>query len=393
MQLQGMSETGEITYSEAPNGDAGCEATSGNVHDVETLKRQLKYQTLEGDDTLIESWRRPLTNGEDDGDDVDDGLGNSTASSVSKDHQFDFDFKDPEAIQDDTDATISISSDNTLEFDPADGQFRRQLQMKDSRRGSNRSLSKANQSADKALFQSANVPALSRLTDDVSLDIGSGGRFSKVLENISLPLLYIPTTKQLVKNDTQNDIPAPLERGASSLVSCDPQIVVHGDPDSTEQSYGAMCNGMHSANSNLDLSSSDLLPLSQMPKAHSAQEFQHLSKLADSDRLTLHSVDSYPGFQSSADQNPYNLFADNSSLSSVSTGTDFSVSAVSVGDDYGIECGRDPTDESLFIDVNLNSRNSYDAAQNKSSSLDSGYGDKKPPDFAAAKKKSFSTLK
>ncbi|KAK3743038.1 hypothetical protein RRG08_063904 [Elysia crispata] len=387
-----MSESGEVKYSGAPIGGTSCEATASNIDDIDTLKSQLKHQTLQCNENFTDSWRKALVNGEDD---VDDGLGNSTASSDSKDDHFDYvNFKESEAVQDDTDATISISSDNTLEFDPGDGALRRQLQFReDSRRASNRSLSRASLFTDKDLPQSQNAPPSAKWTDDVSVDLGSGGKFSKVLENISLPLLYIPTTKQLVKNDNQNESPALLERGASSLATCDPKIVIHGDSDSAKQSHGTVCNGIHSSNSNLELSSSELLSCSLMPKAHSAQEFQHLNKLTDSDRLTLHSVDSYPGFLSTAEQNPFNLFADNSSLSSVSTGTDFSVSAVSVGDDYGIECGRDPMDEALFIDVNLNSRNSYDAAQNKSSSLDSGYGDKKPPDFTAAKKKSFSTLK
>ncbi|GFS07433.1 TBC1 domain family member 14 [Elysia marginata] len=382
-----MSDKCEIEYTGAPIGGTSHSASTDDLDDLETLKSQLKYQTIQCNDTRLDSLRAPLRSAEDD---IDDGIGNSTASSVSKDDHFDFENSiESEAIQDDTDATLSISSDNTLELDPADGALRRQLHLKgDSRRGSSRSLSKT-----KGLSQSACPPAVARLTDDISVDVGSCSGFSKVLENISLPLLYIPTTKQLVKNDNQNKSPANLEIGASSLASCDPQIVIHGDSASTGQILGAVCNGIHSSNSNLDLSTSELLPCSLLPKAQSAQEFQHLSKLAESDRVTLHSVDSYPGFQSGAEQNPFNLFADNSSLSSVSTGTDFSVSAVSVGDDFAFDCGRDPTDESLFTDVNLNSRNSYDAAQNKSSSLDSGYGDKKPPDFTAAKKKSFSTLK
>ncbi|GFN83403.1 TBC1 domain family member 14 [Plakobranchus ocellatus] len=385
-----MSETGETNYLETSNCGAGGLTIMGDLDEVEVLKSHLKSQT--------ESWRIPYTKAEDGADDVDDGIGNSTASSVSRDNRFDFEsFKEGEMVQDDTDATLSISSDNTLEFEPTDNQLRLQekrlwdMQLREDGRGSSKSLLSNAQ-----LTQDGELPQLSKLpaawTDDVSVDIGSSGRFSKVLENISLPLLYIPTTKQLVKSNTQSQT-SDDRFGASSHIACEPPIVIHVDPDSPGQAHSALCNGLQSANSTLDLSSAELLPHSPIPKAYSAQEFQHISKLTDSDRLTLHSVDSYPGFHSNAEQNPYNLFADNSSLSSVSTGTDFSVSAVSVGEDYGIECGREPADEALFIDVNLNSRNSYDTAQNKSSSLDSGYGDKKPPDFTAAKKKSFTTLK
>lgn len=394
MQLQGMSDKFKTKYSGAPFGGTSCTAEPDTLDDIETLKRQFEYQTIQSNESHANFLRTPAKTVDDD---TDDGIGNSSASSVTKEDHFDFEnSKDFEAAQDDTDATLSISSDNTLELDPADGALRRQLQLQgDSRRGSNRSLSRSNQrtASDKGLSQSANTPALNKYTDDISVDVGSGSGFSKTLENISLPLLYIPTTKQLIKDGNQNESTSLHERSGSSLMSRDPRTVVHADSALTGQVLGAMCNGFHSSNSNLDLSNSELLPCSLIPKAHSAQEFQHLSKLSDSDRVTLHSVDSYPGFHSAAEQNPFNLFADNSSLSSVSTGTDFSVSAVSVGDEFGFECAGGPTDESVFTDINLNSRNSYDTVQNKSSSLDSGYGDKKPPDFRAAKKKSFSTLK
>lgn len=295
-------------------------------------------------------------------------------------------FKSQDGRLDDTDATLSISSDNTIEYDPSDSQTKiaegslNKLTLNGEQKFENGYISsdtaKTKQNACPGYHKVMPSPVF---TDDLPVNVGSSSRFSKVLENISLPLLYIPTTKQLVKSN--GTLPESLNADSNN---------VHTDYKLLTPEKGCSCNESESASSTLDLSSSELLcPHSSIHKAHSAQEFSY--KYTDSDRCTLHSLDSYPGFHHNFEPSPY-LFADNSSLSSVSTGTDFSVSAVSVGEEYNIE-SNDVSDDALFMDINLHSRNSFDKGYN-SSSLDSGYGDKRAPQFQeTAKKKSFTSLK
>ncbi|CAG5120900.1 unnamed protein product, partial [Candidula unifasciata] len=298
-----------------------------------------------------------------------------------------------ELSPDDTDAAVSVSSDTTLEPEPSDVQLKSHedqmsslsLDKCEHTNGSLRlsSTSVLDSKAQRETSSCVRVMPSSVFTDDLTVQVGSSARFSKVLENISLPLLYIPTTRQLVAGSV--DGPNPRE---STQIMRDLNILYTPDRD---YSY----NGSESASSTLDLSSCELLsPHSPMPKAHSTQEFHFLGRYSDSDRLTVNSTDSCPGFHNSFEPSSH-MFADNSSLSSLSTGTDFSVSAVSVSENdlnaesKSLSC--DVTDEAAFVDISLHSRNSFDKGYN-SSSLDSGYGDKKAPSFQTARKKSFSGL-
>lgn len=302
------------------------------------------------------------------------GLGNDVAS------HFPFSARSNDHFED-ADASLSISSDSHIKS--LDNHLNKIVikseQNSVSNGGCSLSMSTCITDAKNNSFpQYGKVMPSTTFTDDLPVDLGTSARFSKVLENISLPLLYIPTTKQLVKSNGAS--PEPLLTDSSN-VHTDFKLLYTPDRDYS-------CNESESASSTLDLSSSELLsPHSPMHNAHSAQEFHCVS---ESDRFTLHSVDSFHGFHHNFEPSQY-LFADNSSLSSVSTGTDFSVSAVSVSEDHpGENCN--PTDESIFMDINLHSRNSFDKGYN-SSSLDSGYGDKRAPQFQAAKKKSFTSLK
>ncbi|XP_005090343.1 TBC1 domain family member 12 [Aplysia californica] len=228
--------------------------------------------------------------------------------------------------------------------------------------------------------------------NDLPLEVGASARFSKVLENISLPLLYIPTTKQLVTT-ASSEKASDLNTSSASAHEDDS---LNKDGEATSRDF--LCNDQESLSSpNQDLSSSALLapPLS-MHRAHSTQEFHCMGKFPDTDRLTLHSVDSFQGLAQHLELSGSNTFGDNSSLSSVSTGTDFSVSAVSAGDDCYHSDSRSlsqhVTDESLFMDISLHTRNSFDKGRT-SASLDGKFKDEHIPVSQAAKKTPLIGLK
>ena len=78
-----------------------------------------------------------------------------------------------------------------------------------------------------------------------------------------------------------------------------------------------------------------------------------------------------------------------SSISSISTGTDFSLSAASYTDDFiEIRSGLPEGDEREFMEVNLNSRNSFERSRN--SSMDSGIDEKQCHQGAKPKRRGLS---
>ncbi|KAH9513225.1 hypothetical protein Btru_034411 [Bulinus truncatus] len=344
-----------------------------DFEDIEAIKNQMKVKSKV-------SYLEDLGNSE------ECNISHSPNSTLIRQDSLLFKTKD---FSDDADATSSLSSDKTIDNEPGDNSLKalennvNNLVLKNEQNiTSNGHFEPYTSVLDDLKSNSHShfsyMMAPPKFFDDLPVDVGKSARFSKVLENISLPLLYIPTTRQLVKC---NGVPCDHLTTELPIVNTDVKHLSAPDRDYS-------CNESESASSTQDLSSSELLsPRSPMHKAHSAQEFHYL---ADSDRYTLHSVDSYPGFQHNFEPSHY-LFADNSSLSSVSTGTDFSVSAVSVGEEFTVD-PNNISDEALFMDINLHSRNSFDKSGH-SSSLDSGYGDRKTPQFQAAKKKSFTSLK
>ena len=199
------------------------------------------------------------------------------------------------------------------------------------------------------------------LTEDVTVDVGASKRLSSVLENISLPLLYLPTTKQIVNGDKTTGTVGTTTGGASSV------------PGNTSSgSDGLPVNG-------IELNSLQTLQVAGVEgysgsMFHTGSSSSDLDRLrAEPDRVTLNSVESFTSNTMFCD--PTARLYDTSSLSSISTGTDFSVSAVSLGDDYGesrlVLCDGD---EGTFMEVNLHGRNSFEPCRN--SSLESGFEDR-----------------
>ena len=209
--------------------------------------------------------------------------------------------------------------------------------------------------------------------DDLPVEVGASAQFSKVLENLSLPLLYIPTTKQLVtaSSEQQNLIDEEVPISTCSLEQEGP-----GSSSDLKNLNGGSEYKSSSSPKSASTSSTCAFLNPSPPSLHkvsSAQEFSSLcTKFPDTDRLTLHSSDSSPGLAQ---------HLDNISLSSVST--NFSVSNLSVGDEG---------DETLFMDINLHTRNSFDINRH-STLLNGALHDQNIPSSQPAKKKPLSGFK
>lgn len=218
------------------------------------------------------------------------------------------------------------------------------------------------------------------LTEDVTVDVGASNRFSSVLENISLPLLYLPTTKQIVNGEKSAGY-----GDHSSCTSHSHTITAERYGKDINQSphvYQSNCNGSEMLSSFRTLvvdasSSGNMLHI-----VSSSNDFDRLR--SDPERVTLNSIESFTSNNLSGDPTT-RLCTDTSSLSSISTGTDFSVSALSLGDDFSeSKHMMGDMEDGAFVDVNLHGRNSYET--NRNSSLDSGFEDR----GAKPKKKGFS---
>ncbi len=260
----------------------------------------------------------------------------------------------------------------------------------------------------------------------------SNNRLSAVLENI--PLLYIPHTKQLIScidqhsvgflnvgNTNNNDKPtenvpadSPSSENRSAMLNGTVQREDEGQPSDTFVCNGSEMkdedtslvtpqaivqdshNGHYSGcevDCNVALLSQDSDTSSTCQSDHTVIHTQQLkskdaksvefdeisldrlSKLSierDSPRNTLKRTNTI-GSLSRTDASSF------SSISSISTGTDFSVSAASCGDDFTELKASMPlgdTDEAGFMEVNLHSRNSYERSRNSAGSQDSGIDEK-----------------
>lgn len=216
------------------------------------------------------------------------------------------------------------------------------------------------------------------LTEDVPMNVGASNRLSSVLENMSLPLLYIPTTKQLVNGD---------ERSKRSPVTTDTSSSgadrYFSRVNSSPETFLAMEYNGSEIISRSHASDNDL-PGPVFRTVSNCNEFDKTVR-PEPDRVTLNSIESFTSNTLFCDPSA-RLYTDTSSLSSISTGTEFSASAVSLGDDYNAESREAvcDVDDGTFMEVSLHGRNSYEKARNRS--LDSGFEDH----GAKPKRKGFS---
>ena len=119
----------------------------------------------------------------------------------------------------------------------------------------------------------------------------------------------------------------------------------------------------------------DKWKLINLQDTSSIGETDSLLRLKDPDQLTCNSFDLDGSLHRvQTGDSLLRTFNDASSLSSLSTCTDFSVSAVSMGDDASDGTGMClDTGDGNFIEVNLHSRNSFERSKNNST--DSGIED------------------
>lgn len=212
------------------------------------------------------------------------------------------------------------------------------------------------------------------LTQDVPLDIneGSNNRLSTVLQNMQLPLVYIPTTRQLVTD--KNEIERYRKYSRSTGVSEEPCL---GERNSGSTLSEHDSNQSTSTETILNIDdidqSSEIIKLTNVDTG-SLGETDSLLRLKESDQLTCSSFDLDSGIHRvHTGDSLLRTFNDASSLSSLSTCTDFSVSAASIDDGEGAGLCID-TGDGGFMEINLHSRNSFERCKN--GSQDSGIDDR-----------------
>ncbi|KAK3095375.1 hypothetical protein FSP39_013939 [Pinctada imbricata] len=206
------------------------------------------------------------------------------------------------------------------------------------------------------------------LTQDLPIKLPSenNNKFSSVLEKIDSNLVYIPKTHQLIAESSR------LNTENSELEDCETLNKVNTQDDviSRTPSTETVLNNNDCDTIEYEINGHKwkINPL----ETSSLGETDSLLRLKEPDQFTCNSLDldtsippNYTG------DSLLRTFNDASSLSSLSTCTDFSVSAISIeeGSDMCIDTG-----DGGFMEVNLHSRNSYERCKNPSQ--DSGFEDK-----------------
>ncbi|XP_045190087.1 TBC1 domain family member 12-like [Mercenaria mercenaria] len=215
------------------------------------------------------------------------------------------------------------------------------------------------------------------LTQDVHVTMkDEKQRMSAVLDSLDLHLVYIPTTQQLVatkKTDTQTAISDSAESSRNGKID-----------ESETESSGYKSNDT----SGIVRSNSSPVKMSDSSSVHSIQflspgnlddnssvnETECLIRIRDPDGNSCDNSDFVCNFpRTCTNDSLLRTFTDASSLSSLSTGTDFSISAASLDDGEGTGHCID-TGDGGFMEINLHSRNSFERGKNPSQ--DSGFEDK-----------------
>lgn len=200
-----------------------------------------------------------------------------------------------------------------------------------------------------------------RLTEDLPISIeDEENKFSSVTSNMQQKLFYIPTTRQLVADnsqysDKQNNQESKTEdetEGCDNLSSSTETIL--NENDRTKLSLHG------NETSSLGGESDSLLHL-------------HVGKLKDFDQISLNNSEN--DFQrNTTSDSLLRTFNDTTSLSSLSTCTDFSISAASIDEGCDGTGLCIDTGDGEFMEINLHSRNSFERKKNPSQ--DSGFEDR-----------------
>lgn len=222
----------------------------------------------------------------------------------------------------------------------------------------------------------------SSLTQDVHVTMGEDKqRMSAVLDSLDLHLVYIPTTQQLVatkKNEASN-----VNGKDNGLMKNGKADESHSETDSSGY-VSAYSNSQtkQTSNSPLKMATTDsssvhsiqLLSPGTLDDSSSVNETDCLIRINEPNESHCDSSDFLCNFpRINTNDSLLRTFTDASSLSSLSTGTDFSVSAASLDDGEGTGHCID-TGDGGFMEINLHSKNTFERGKNPSQ--DSGFEDK-----------------
>ena len=227
-------------------------------------------------------------------------------------------------------------------------------------------------------IQSGLLISPSSLTQDIPVEMGSDNkRISSVLESLDLHLVYIPSTHQLVAGKAHepitatesNDTAEETEKSAKTNEELkQSKLSLDYKSDSTLSTPTKMATTDSSS-----LHSFTILSPATLDDSSSIGETDCLIKIKEPDQLTCDSSEFESNFpRINTNDSLLRTFTDASSLSSLSTGTDFSVSAASLDEGETGMCID--TGDGGFMEINLHSRNSYERAKNPSQ--DSGFEDR-----------------
>ena len=225
--------------------------------------------------------------------------------------------------------------------------------------------------------QSGLLISPSSLTQDIPVKMGSDNkRISSVLESLDLHLVYIPSTHQLVAGKAQEPVTVSENKTVasekSSKVGIEELIQSKSSLDYKSDSTLSTPTKMATTDSS-SLHSFTILSPSTLDDSSSICETDCLIKIKEPDQLTCDSSEFECNFpRINTNDSLLRTFTDASSLSSISTGTDFSVSAASLDEGETGMCID--TGDGGFMEINLHTRNSYERAKNPSQ--DSGFEDR-----------------
>ncbi|XP_063434649.1 TBC1 domain family member 14-like isoform X1 [Mytilus trossulus] len=209
-----------------------------------------------------------------------------------------------------------------------------------------------------------------RLTEDMPININDDEtKFSSVTSNMQQKLVYIPTTKQLVaessshanysnthdQNAQNTNRPDQLNEKDSNDLSSSTETILN-------ENGGVKFSIQVNDTSSLGGESDSLLYLS-------------LSKNKDNDQLSLNNSENDTCMpRINTGDSLLRTFNDTTSLSSLSTCTDFSISAASMDEGCDGTGLCIDTGDGEFMEISLHSRNSFERKKNPSQ--DSGFEDR-----------------
>ncbi|XP_052248979.1 TBC1 domain family member 14-like [Dreissena polymorpha] len=226
------------------------------------------------------------------------------------------------------------------------------------------------------------------LAGEVHIDTSENKqRMSAVLESLDLQLFYIPTTQQLVATKKTDSTHTKLHATQSDNVLARTTKLDDCETDSSGYASGKS-NSLErpGSGSPIKMATSDSSPVHSISEflsskssfkddTSSLNESDCLIKIHEAANSTIDNSEFMCAFpRINTNESLLRTFNDASSLSSLSTGTDFSISAASLDDYYDGTGHCIDTGDGGFMEVNLHTRNSFERGKN--ASQDSGIEDK-----------------